>query len=165
MPRKVVFGEYRICGGREKLTYEHVPPQCAFNDEPLRSYKLGQWWLLRSGARARYDDEQRGAGDHLLCDRCNNHVCGRWYVPELCKWVRAVATRWDELPPDAGPDVVVTVGLRHVYPARFAKQVLAMLLATAQPGLQRSAPGSAAIPRGPAERSGAVRPRPNVRLI
>jgi hypothetical protein len=133
MARTTVRGECRICGDYTTLSYEHVPPRCAFNDAPLRSYKLGEWWRLQTEGSAHFQNEQRGAGDHLLCKRCNEHVCGAWYVPELCKWVRAVATRWDELPRDAS-DVVVTIGLRRVFPARFAKQVLAMLLATSRGG-------------------------------
>jgi Aminotransferase class-III len=88
---RVIHGECRICGTHTRLTYEHVPPRCAFNDEPIKSYKLSEWWKLQAGKPARHANEQRGAGDHLLCDRCNNHVCGTWYVPELCTWVRAVA--------------------------------------------------------------------------
>lgn len=134
MARTSVRGECRICGEFTKLTFEHVPPKCAFNDAPIRSYKLGEWWQLQSGSASQFHNEQRGAGDHLLCRRCNEHVCGSWYVPELCKWVRAVAPRWEEIPSDAGSDLVAIVGLRRVFPARFAKQVLAMLLATSPAG-------------------------------
>jgi len=140
MARTTVHGECRICGACGTLTYEHVPPRGAFNDQPLRSYKRGEWWNFQAGERARHENEQRGAGDHLLCDRCNSRVCGRWYVPELCKWVRAVASRWDSLPAGAGPEVVVTIGLRRVYPARVAKQVIAMLLATTPAGFSSGHP-------------------------
>jgi hypothetical protein len=76
VPGQTIHGKCRICGVGAQLTYEHIPPCCAFNDEPIKSYKLGEGWKLQVGERARYTGEQRGAGDHLLCDRCNNHVCG-----------------------------------------------------------------------------------------
>ena len=135
-----IYGECRICGTYSRLTYEHVPPRCAFNDEPIKSYKLGEWWKLQAGESARHTNEQRGAGDHLLCDRCNNHVCGTWYVPELCKWVRAVAPVWEAVPDGADETFVANIGLRRVRPALFAKQVVAMLLASTPPGFANEHP-------------------------
>jgi len=137
---RTIRGTCRICGAFERLTYEHVPPRHAFNDEPIKSYELGEWWNLQAGKPARYANEQRGAGDHLLCDRCNNHICGTWYVPELCTWVRAVAPVWEAIPEGAGESLEAKIGLRHVRPALFAKQVIAMLLASTPEGFSSEHP-------------------------
>jgi hypothetical protein len=82
----------RVCRREEaNLSYEHVPPRSAFNDEPTTVYGL-QDWLERGddegmrGGRI----EQRGAGGRVLCERCNN-VTGSWYANELARAARAAA--------------------------------------------------------------------------
>lgn len=35
MARKPVIGECRLCGTVTRLSFEHVPPRSAFNDNPI----------------------------------------------------------------------------------------------------------------------------------
>lgn len=146
----------RICGAHAKLTYEHIPPREAYNSEPLRSYKLDQWWALEAGEPARYTSEQRGAGEYALCEACNNST-GSWYVPELARLVEAGATvirsfpeakrdteggnlgqsrgsgQGDDSTEEAGGVVSVRMKIVGSYPGRFTKEMIAMLLAINNP--------------------------------
>jgi hypothetical protein len=65
------------------LTFEHVPPRAAFNNEQTRVYGLEDW--LKRDDRGEMGGgrlERRGAGDYTLCADCNNKT-GSWYGTEL----------------------------------------------------------------------------------
>jgi hypothetical protein len=140
--QKTTLGRCRICGEHGKLTYEHIPPRAAYNSDPLQTYKLAQWWAKKAGEPARYESEQRGAGDYALCQPCNNNT-GAWYIPELTRLVEAGATVVRKLEDEMAKlgvtdrsDVVsVRMKLAGSYPARFTKQMVAMLLAINDPSL------------------------------
>jgi hypothetical protein len=124
----------RICGNPfEELTFEHLPPSSAFNNHRTTLYGL-QNWLDRSStgevSGGRY--EQRGAGSKTLCGDCNSRT-GLWYVPEYTRWAHAGVEVLSNGPPlrdlddDTSP-VMVTLRLKQVFPLRFLKQAIAMLL-------------------------------------
>ena len=87
MAKRQVIGICMVCGWYGQLTFEHVPPQCAFNNSPARTYSLDQWMLFEAGEKARWENDQRGSGYSALCGTCNNERGGKWYVPELQQWV------------------------------------------------------------------------------
>jgi hypothetical protein len=75
-----------VCREEEaQLSYEHVPPRSAFNDDPTTVYGLDNW-LARDeeGQMSRGRIEQRGAGGRTLCERCNNST-GSWHGNELAR--------------------------------------------------------------------------------
>src|SRR5262245_38503149 len=81
---EVIRGVCRLCGKDGPLSFEHVPPQKAFNDRPAR--------VLRGDAIFKVDPddlrgriEQGGAGEHTLCGPCN-HNTGSWYAPAFIDW-------------------------------------------------------------------------------
>jgi hypothetical protein len=76
MTKQNVRGTCRIWGLLRELTYEHVPPRCAFNPAPARMYSVEQWVIVESGGPAKYRDQQRGSGYVTLCDECNNRRGG-----------------------------------------------------------------------------------------
>jgi hypothetical protein len=131
-PARKAIGLCRVCGERRQLTFEHIPPRCAFNAESLKSYTLAEFWKLQAGERARYASEQRGAGEYALCTECNSTRGGTWYVPEFCIWAQVIGSQLQAVPTD-GSIAAVRIGLRHVRPARFVKQVVSMLLAINEP--------------------------------
>lgn len=88
---KKTHGTCRICGEHRELTYEHVPPQCAFNNEPAKVYKLDEWVVLQNGGPARYENQQRGSGYVTLCSDCNNRRGGAWNVGDFCLWTKTAA--------------------------------------------------------------------------
>jgi hypothetical protein len=125
-------GQCRICGQRGALSFEHVPPRSAFNRLRVEQFTIDHW-LTGSGDKPsrRGRVRQRGTGDFVLCERCNN-LTGRVYVPELVKLVRAGAVILAQLPADqdaAVEPMMAGIKLAGVRPLRLAKQIVAMTLA------------------------------------
>jgi len=128
MPREKRAGICRICGIERELTYEHVPPRCAFNDERAEMYSLEQWVVLQSGGPKRYRDQQRGSGYVTLCADCNNRRGGAWNVGEFCKWTkmgRGLIRRF----PEGQTVESATFRTHSLKPLPFAKQIVSMILA------------------------------------
>jgi hypothetical protein len=134
----------RICRREEaKLSYEHVPPRAAFNDEPTTVYGFDDW-LNRGedGALPGGRIEQRGAGGHTLCERCNNNT-GSWYGTELKRAANTGATLLEQTPlkeldgllEHRWAQVKLKQSEMGPHPLRFIKQIVAMLLATSPPEL------------------------------
>ena len=67
------YGICKLCGKQSKLTFEHIPPEGAFNSKPV--YFQDKENLLdkssyRYGGRKR---SNKGAGGYHLCKSCNNN--------------------------------------------------------------------------------------------
>lgn len=116
------------------MTFEHIPPKAAGNCAPVRAFQLpdvlGKRTLreLPSGGTT----QQRGAGGRVLCKTCND-TTGR-HGREFKHWAEVahdVLASSD--PPPAflsnATRQMVEFELRGVYPGRFARQVLATLVA------------------------------------
>lgn len=133
------MGRCSVCGETKPLTFEHVPPEAAFNDWPAKIYPLGQWYLFQQGERARYHQQQRGSGYTSLCAVCNNERGGDWYVPEFLRWVRGAAqgiersaTELEEARAQ-GATARLSLTFKNVSPCLFLKQVTMMFLAINEP--------------------------------
>jgi hypothetical protein len=127
-----INGHCSICGNYGRLSFEHVPPRKAFNDQPIL---LANVEHLRSGGHP--DDyerggreQQKGAGAHTLCHRCNNNT-GSWYGPAYVnfskkgmEYIRAARS----------------VGRFHlslkIYPLQVIKQVICMFMSINGPKFQ-----------------------------
>jgi hypothetical protein len=131
MAKRHVISTCRVCGWYGQLTFEHVPPQCAFNSSPARTYTLDQWMLFERGEQARWENDQRGSGYFALCDTCNNERGGKWYVPEFKEWAYLGADIVNNIRehPQRADIEAVNLKVSRCYPVRFIKQVVLMLLA------------------------------------
>lgn len=72
-------GKCRLCGRTKKLSFEHVPPESAFNSKPVfyqNSENLHDKSSFFYGKKRR---SFRGAGGLYLCVSCNNNS-GSWYA-------------------------------------------------------------------------------------
>jgi hypothetical protein len=127
----------RICRINPADSFEHVPPRKAFNDEPTTSYTIMDWLAREEGGLTGGKIAQRGAGDLVLCQRCNN-ITGSWYGGELVRAAGAGARILNETPLDeldASLDHAwATVKFKQQpkigpHPLRLIKQIVAMLLA------------------------------------
>jgi hypothetical protein len=81
---KIDYGICHICGKVGKLSFEHVPPESAFNDHRVLRVSFEQ--VLRQhpdNFRGRY--QQKGAGAYTLCESCNSDT-GSWYGPAYADW-------------------------------------------------------------------------------
>ena len=87
MARKPVFGSCRICQKHTKLSFEHVPPEAAFNDCPAVGKQFSD--LINKNPDNYFEEKgevsQRGVGGYTLCEACNSKT-GGWYGTAFAKW-------------------------------------------------------------------------------
>lgn len=114
-------GTCHICGALGLLSYEHVPPQAAFNDRRVMAVSFETAMRLGPGEQPRGKFLQRGAGAYTLCKKCNNDT-GAWYAKAFVDWCYQ------------GMNVLVRSGgkptliyLHYVYPLRVLKQIVTMM--------------------------------------
>jgi hypothetical protein len=128
--RKNVFGKCRICGKEGNLSFEHVPPQSAFNKVTVIEYTLESWITKR---KVKGKQRQGGIGAYTLCESCNNNT-GTWYGVEYAKWANTameVLEFIDYHPDHFAGKIEIALKLRNVYPLQFLKQVVTCLLSVA----------------------------------
>jgi hypothetical protein len=128
MPRRKVYGRCHICGKDEKLSFEHVPPEKAFNSRPVVLRPFAE--MLKYGLddpQPRGEIQQRGMGGYTLCERCNT-LTGHWYGNAFIEWCYQ------------GLDILIRaegrpslIYLNHVLPLRVIKQVVTMFFSACGP--------------------------------
>lgn len=130
MQRKI--GPCCICGSVGPLSFEHVPPRKAYNDQrvfeaDIQKLVSGKWDGQQRPLQGKW--AQRGAGKETLCDGCNNDT-GSWYGTAYIEWAR-----------QAVPLLSVTgeklslVCPYTIFPLRALKQVVAMFFSACGPSL------------------------------
>jgi hypothetical protein len=131
--RKMQRGICRLCGNEGDLTFEHVPPQKAFNN--LRTISLSWEQMLRLGPDAPLTGKvtQGGVGMYTLCPKCNNNT-GDWYARALVKW----CYRGMEILERSGRNANA-FHMRNAYPLRVFKEILVMFCSV-NPGLTNKQP-------------------------
>lgn len=133
-PRVPREGKCRICGEWAQLTREHIPPRSTQPIDRARAPTFEDWF--------RHDELdlpdagpviQGGVSGFILCERCNNWT-GTNYGLEYQIWARGAAAVLTSLGVSLeeldSRDKYTFVNLRlvDVYPGRFVRQVLAMML-------------------------------------
>lgn len=127
------FGKCALCGQECELTFEHIPPRSAFNNQPAKLYTGEK--LISDDSRMPWDvqglqyiSRQKGAGAFSLCESCNN-LTGTWYgdtYREMAQVIASALEKWKEEP-------VSGIGIKDVYAARFIKQVISMFCSVNSP--------------------------------
>lgn len=84
------MGYCHICGKYEKLSFEHIPPEDALNNERAKLYTGDDALKKFKGEYAKYQNQQRGMGKYTLCESCNNNT-GSWYANAYSSIAREVA--------------------------------------------------------------------------
>jgi len=88
--RKKVKGICRLCGKNTSLTFEHVPPQSAYNKH-TKYYKQSIEEMMKVDNLLNHKFKgklyQGGIGYHSLCNDCNNFL-GTHYVNSYKDWVQ-----------------------------------------------------------------------------
>lgn len=109
----------RICGKVERLTWEHIPPKGAFNDQNFRTASM-------FGGGEFGEEEERGSvlqggiGSYTLCGRCNN-LTGKWYGNDYIQWCnRGAQILWSR------GDRLQLAHLFPILPLRVLKQIITM---------------------------------------
>lgn len=129
-------GICHICGSEGYLTFEHLPPEKAFNDYPMLYISLEGFFKNQ-----RYEISQRGAGGHTLCGCCNNNT-GNWYGSTFVKWCKdalEVLQRAEEIVQRAEEKPTLTAEYK-TYPLRILKQIVTMFFSANRTEFQQKHP-------------------------
>lgn len=120
MPREKKYGDCAICDTRGELSFEHVPPEAAFNSTSVRVVRGEAVLDLKLGEISAGSIQQRGAGDYTLCVTCNNNT-GSWYGTSFAEWC---AAGMDVLRATGGEPACIHI--KRGYPLRIIKQIVAL---------------------------------------
>lgn len=125
-----------ICGTVGPLSWEHLPPKAAYNDQ--RVFEADMPKLIAAGVRFMDSIEgkevQKGAGTYSLCERCNN-TTGSWYGPAYVSWAKQAA-----LLVERSRGTLSMAYPYHLFPLRIVKQVVTMFFSVCGPSLQAQHP-------------------------
>ena len=138
MSRKKVIGRCHICGSIGNLSFEHVPPQAAFNKQPVRLSKSEA--LLQKLNTGDFENlqtiiQQKGLGRYTLCNKCNNNT-GAWYVRDYVDWVYQAAIIL--LHTSGKPTLFYQF---RIFPLRVIKQIICMFFSANGPNFRDEHPG------------------------
>ena len=131
-------GICHICGKVKPLSFEHIPPRAAFNNRPVITVPLEQAIRLGPIERPKGRIKQKGIGDYVLCNACNNNT-GSWYASRFVDW----CYRGMEILrlSNGNPNLVY---IYKIYPLSVLKQIVVMFLAINNPGFSKVNPELAA---------------------
>lgn len=116
--KRKVEGNCHICGQYGELSYEHIPPEKAFNDRKVKAFTFE---AVIDGQK-KYIPLQRGYGEYSLCGSCNNitgHYYGDAYVDFVYQIIRIYNRTNGNIP--AGEKLPF-----EIFPLRVFKQIITM---------------------------------------
>ena len=120
------FGKCHICGFHGPLSFEHVPPQAAFNSNRLfvsrLDHHLGSGRHIDDFGTGRKKQYQRGLGEYSLCGKCNSDT-GAWYGNAYIDWATQ-AFRYSRYARHA-PSLVFP---HRIFPLLVFKQIICMFM-------------------------------------
>src|SRR5215204_1076611 len=112
MGKRTQTGKCHICGKNGELSFEHVPPEKAFNNKAVEIKPF-------EGGKGRI--QQRGMGAFTLCKKCNNDT-GRWYASNFVKFCHMGMEILQRS--NGNPKLIY---LYQLYPLRIIKQIITMM--------------------------------------
>lgn len=132
MPRRESkTGNCHICGEYGALSFEHVPPESAFNDQKVVTPDISSVLRLRDLDRLdalKGKQSQRGQGGYTLCASCNSRT-GHWYGANYAAWVYQGANYlWSS----KGEQAKLAYPY-HLLPLRVIKQIACMFFSVNAP--------------------------------
>lgn len=122
------MGYCSICGEYTNLSFEHIPPENALNNQRAKMYSGNEIVKKIKGEKARYIQQQRGTGKYSLCEKCNNDT-GSWYAPAYNLMAKATAWALQNRNPLNHGDVLA-FSTKSFEPLAFVKQVITMFCST-----------------------------------
>jgi hypothetical protein len=127
MSRKKVTGICHICGANGPLSFEHIPPEKAFNYRPVIGVQFEDAIKLGPGSEIRGPIQQKGVGAYTLCGKCNNNT-GSWYGTYFVDW----CYQGLELLLRAHKEISV-FHFFYIYPLHIIKQIVTMFFSVNNP--------------------------------
>jgi hypothetical protein len=128
------FDLCHLCGTYGKLSFEHVPPRAAFNDQRILHVAFEKIIAAENLDRISGRVQQRGAGAYTLCGSCNNNT-GKWYGAAFADWAHQAMR--------------IIIGARgrpsleypfNLFPLRVLKQIVCMFFSVNGPKFQQVQP-------------------------
>lgn len=122
-------GICHICGKNTELTFEHLPPNKAYNDHKVKVINgvdyIGRNQLPWDYSGVKYEYSQKGSGLLSICEKCNN-CTGKWYGNEYIKFSNSVLKFLLDNEKDIDKANAYEFKFKDFYPLRFLKQVVSM---------------------------------------
>jgi len=141
MSRHKVSGTCKICGFTGELSFEHVPPEKAFNNNRFHySASLEQVAKLNvaeidlSSPEVKFRKKQGGIGFYSLCKECNNST-GRWYAKYFISWAHQSMAIL--LKANGKPTLIYPT---FFFPLRVIKQIITMFFSVNQDVFRETEP-------------------------
>jgi hypothetical protein len=136
MAKQNHYGPCHLCGRTGKLSFEHVPPEAAFNDQKVLLADIHK--VLGGGMFAQLEnptgkEQQRGAGAYTLCEPCNNKT-GGWYGKAYVAFAKQLFP-FCSMPPDRVATIPCTIK-----PLNVLKQILVMFCSASSPTVTQKKP-------------------------
>ncbi len=128
-----MIGTCAICGEEKKLTFEHIPPEKAFNNYPIYIKKHKHLFDKSSYVYGKSIRSNRGSGGYYLCENCNNNT-GSWYGDDFGNFVHQGMEIINQ-PQNSG---YVVKGTYNIRPLSVLKQILSMFMSLDSIGHLRS---------------------------
>ncbi|PQJ78966.1 hypothetical protein [Polaribacter porphyrae] len=80
-------GKCRLCSEVKKLSFEHVPPEAAYNSDPVFFQDSENLHDKSSHVYGKKKRSPRGAGGMYFCVSCNNNT-GGWYANDYKEFAK-----------------------------------------------------------------------------
>lgn len=131
--KQAITGRCKICGNVGELTFEHLPPRGAFNQDSVILHSLN-YIADQSYQSARKKPERRhnkGLGEHSLCGSCNSFTGGEYGDTYISFAGQAMGLV------DVGTNLRSIYIPFHVQPLNVLKQVVSMGMTGSSSGAMR----------------------------
>jgi hypothetical protein len=130
---KNIEGNCALCGQLKKLSFEHVPPQSAFNDKPIFIQAYEHLLDQESNLYGKKMRSNRGFGGYTLCEDCNKST-GNWYARDFIDFAKQ------------GMEAILSLeipqylikGTYIIKPLNVLKQIITMFMSADKSGHLRS---------------------------
>jgi len=129
------FDRCGLCGDEHILTFEHVPPKCAFNNKNIHIQKHEHLIEQNSPLYGKKSRSNKGFGKYSLCSSCNNNT-GNWYANAFCDFAEQ---GMQILTDNKNPNYIK--GEYIVKPHNVLKQIFMMFLTADSSNIIRDLPG------------------------
>jgi hypothetical protein len=129
-----IVGKCHLCGVEGKLSFEHSPPEKAFNDDSVLYAEIKTFLAGGDIDVLNGKIQQRGVGAFTLCESCNS-LTGAWYGSAFVSMAKQGMEHLQ---------TVRTAGYIHlpfqIKPLRVIKQVICMFMSSNGPNFKKAQP-------------------------
>jgi hypothetical protein len=121
--KKKEFGVCVICNEYGELSYEHIPPKGAFNNNPIKIKKHENIFETESYIYQKSSKLNKGYGKYCLCSNCNNFFGGA-YCNDYINVVKQIYNYFEKnIRSDSFNDIPL-----KIKPLNVIKQIIAIYI-------------------------------------